>query len=471
MTLPPADVIDVLGGSDPGSPIRSLRARSAPGRRAAQAHLAAVLEPPHPGHFSHRDRAAVALFVSLLHGFPGAVAFYADRLGRLAPEWVEPLRTLSVGAQRVGPAGAFREPNLRRESSRATRWHPDAGAVVVFGQRLSAGLAYAHGLVFRPREATPPGLARLGAAGWGANEIVSLTHLVAYLSFQLRSAWGLRTLTAATPGLAGPGTDEFWVPSVRRRHSASRHGAETLEYTEPTLAEHGGPHDPGRASPGDAQRGARPAAPVVREYPELSRPLGFTQEPLGWVSWLEPEAADGGGAAGAAEPAASPGDTVQTADPFQQVLARDPGTLRARADVEREVCAPSSGAAPEGPGRAERELAATVASRVNGSVFDAARHAAEASRVSRRGADVQRLLDDGVRASQWDPGWRAVIAAAAALTETPLGLNSGHVHALRAAGFSDLGVIDILNCAAHANGTNRLRLALGEPEVLPEAEA
>ena len=39
-------------------------------------------------------------------------------------------------------------------------------------------------------------------AGWSADDIVSLSQLIAFLTFQLRVAWGLRVLAAAPASAA-----------------------------------------------------------------------------------------------------------------------------------------------------------------------------------------------------------------------------------------------------------------------------
>jgi len=52
-------------------------------------------------------------------------------------------------------------------------------------------------LVFRPRDASPAALQALLDAGWAANDIVTLSQLVAFLSFQIRAVAGLRALAAA----------------------------------------------------------------------------------------------------------------------------------------------------------------------------------------------------------------------------------------------------------------------------------
>ncbi len=49
-------------------------------------------------------------------------------------------------------------------------------------------------LVFHPRDAAPPSLQALLDAGWSTTDVVTLSQLVAFLSFQIRVVAGLRTL-------------------------------------------------------------------------------------------------------------------------------------------------------------------------------------------------------------------------------------------------------------------------------------
>lgn len=67
----------------------------------------------------------------------------------------------------------------------------------VLGPRLAAALEHAHMLVFHPRDASPASLKALIDAGWTTADIVTLSQLVAFLSFQIRAVAGLRALDAA----------------------------------------------------------------------------------------------------------------------------------------------------------------------------------------------------------------------------------------------------------------------------------
>lgn len=122
----------------------------------------------------------------------------------------------------------------------------------------------------------------------------------------------------------------------------------------------------------------------------------------------------------------------------------------------------------DGVGRAERELAATAASRLNGCLFCASIHADRATEESGRWDLVQRLLDEGIGTTSrlGDPVWDAVVDASVALTLTPQSFGPDHVATLRQAGLDDADIIDVLGCAAFFNWANRLMLSLGEPELL-----
>ena len=89
-------------------------------------------------------------------------------------------------------------------------------------------------LVFHPRDAAPASLQAMLDAGWTTTEVVTLSQLVAFLSFQIRVVAGLKVLAA------------------------------TVEAHDR--------HDP------------RTAAPCV--------PAVFTRDMLDWLPWLEPVAAD-----------------------------------------------------------------------------------------------------------------------------------------------------------------------------------
>jgi CMD domain protein len=62
------------------------------------------------------------------------------------------------------------------------------------GARLATAFDHAHLLVFHPRDAAPATLQSLLDAGWSTTDIVTLSQIIAFLSFQIRAAAGLRVL-------------------------------------------------------------------------------------------------------------------------------------------------------------------------------------------------------------------------------------------------------------------------------------
>ena len=193
-------------------------------------------------------------------------------------------------------------------------------------------------------------------------------------------------------------------------------------------------------------------------HPGNGVPAAFTQGMLDWLPWLEPPAAD----------ALTERQRVSLVDPgransaYFRLLALDPDVLEARTRTDKDIFYNTDAGLP----RAERELAAAAASRLNGCIYCASVHARFAVTHSRRPADVQRLLDEGVNADLGER-WNAVVAASVALSATPVAFDASHVERLRRAGLDDLAIVDVINGAAFFNWANRLMLSLGEPAVVP----
>lgn len=189
-------------------------------------------------------------------------------------------------------------------------------------------------------------------------------------------------------------------------------------------------------------------------HPENREPVAFTQDELGWLPWLEPYPAE----QLTERHWAGLVDASRAKSPYFLLLARDPDVLQARTKTDKDIFYNTRNGLP----RAERELAATATSRSNGCIFCASVHSRFATQFSKRGADVQRLLDEGV-AADIDPRWNAVVAASVALTDTPVAFGDSQIEALRTAGLDDLEIVDVINGAAFFNWANRLMLSLGEP--------
>ena len=190
------------------------------------------------------------------------------------------------------------------------------------------------------------------------------------------------------------------------------------------------------------------------QYPESNRPEGYTQQGLGWQPWLAPVAeAD----LTETQRAALIGQ-FRLKSPYFRLLVRNPEALEARTLTDQDIFYNVTSGLP----RAEREIAASAASRVNGCVYCASVHTARATKESGREDDVQKLLDDGVTADLGQP-WSAIAQASAALTETPNAFSTEHIEELREAGLDDADIVDVINGAAFFNWANRLMLSLGEP--------
>jgi alkylhydroperoxidase domain protein len=183
-------------------------------------------------------------------------------------------------------------------------------------------------------------------------------------------------------------------------------------------------------------------------------PNAFTKAMLDWLPWLEPMAE----AELTPRHMAGLVDASRAKSAYFRLLAHDPEVLGARTRTDKDIFYNTQGGLP----RAERELAATAASRLNGCIYCASVHARHATTYSKRGEDVQRLLDEGTGVDLGER-WNAVVAASVALTELPMTFGPAHVARLRAAGMDELAIADAIQAAAFFNWANRLMLSLGEP--------
>jgi len=192
----------------------------------------------------------------------------------------------------------------------------------------------------------------------------------------------------------------------------------------------------------------------VRVHPGNSEPVVFTQDELGWLPWLDPLAE----ADLTERHWAGLVDRARAKSDYFRLLARDPEVLEARTKTDKDIFYNVADGLP----RAERELAAAATSRHNGCIYCASVHARFATVHSRRGEDVQRLLDEGVGADLGER-WNAVVKASVALAATPIAFGEQHIAELRRAGLDDAEIVDVINGAAFFNWANRLMLSLGEP--------
>jgi CMD domain protein len=196
MSAFPNDVIDHLAGIAAGSHLDRVRGLRAQARENAQNSFRALFETDETEHMSGRERFAVAAFIAGLHEDRHAELFYVE--GAAGQDGLG--ATLAAEAARgavSGPYGAYPSSALAAENTAGLVYRVLDGNRATLGHRLAAALEHVHLLVFRPREASAAALQALLDAGWSATGIVTLSQLVAFLSFQLRVVAGLRALAAA----------------------------------------------------------------------------------------------------------------------------------------------------------------------------------------------------------------------------------------------------------------------------------
>jgi CMD domain protein len=196
MSTETTDVIDLLAGIEPGSRLDGIRIRRLQARENAQKSYVALFEPVDFCDFAAADRYAVAAFVAGIHGEAAAANFYLAKLAGA----VDQSETLKVEIRRgktEGPYGAFSAGPLSVEDKPGLIYRVGADSGRVLGARLAAALEHAHLLVFHPRDAAPAAMQTLLDAGWSSDAIVTLSQLIGFLSFQVRTVAGLQTLGAS----------------------------------------------------------------------------------------------------------------------------------------------------------------------------------------------------------------------------------------------------------------------------------
>ncbi|MBV9581180.1 MAG: alkylhydroperoxidase domain protein, partial [Chloroflexi bacterium] len=365
-----------------------LRAQRPDARAHTQGSYAALFESDDTAALSAIERFVAALRVAVQHQASGAAAHYRQRL-------------IAAGA----------DPALAAATERAD------GALE--SVRLRAIVLHADLLATGPAGAGPDNLQALADAGLSTDAIVTLSQIIAFVSFQVRVLAALRLLGAAPSDSVAP--------------------------LAPTAT--------GTIQP--SASASRPAV-ILRPGADLRRPHAFTVDQLAWTPWLQPlDLAD------ATPEQAAALEGTRGNSPYFRLLARDVRVLTERTATDRGIFY-----TPAGAPRAERELAAAATSRLNGCVYCASVHARLAGQLSKRTEDINRLLREGVAPGtslNLDHRWQAVVDLAVGLASTPSSATPADVARARQAGFSDLELLDVLQAGAFFAWANRLMLTLGEP--------
>lgn len=192
------DLIDQVLSISPGSHLDQLRRHREVARENIQKAYEALFSPRDVNDVSRLERLALASFVTGLHGQIVLADHYAHLLST-TEGGVALAAIINAEIERgttEGPYGTYPAGPLSAENKQGPLYVVALANRTQLGQRLSAALEHAHLLVFRPRDASRAALDKLINAGWSTAGVVTLSQLVAYLSFQTRIVEGLSVLAA-----------------------------------------------------------------------------------------------------------------------------------------------------------------------------------------------------------------------------------------------------------------------------------
>jgi CMD domain protein len=156
------DLIDRLAGIEAGSPLAALRRQRPEVVDHMQGAYDALVDPPDPGHVSHAERAAIALRVAVIERDATFIAHFRTVLSE----------------------------------ARASGFIAAAERTATGDSRLEALLAYADLAANEPDRADRAEMDRLRALGLDSRDIVAVTQLVAFMTYEIRVLAGLRILKA-----------------------------------------------------------------------------------------------------------------------------------------------------------------------------------------------------------------------------------------------------------------------------------
>lgn len=142
--------------------------------------------------------------------------------------------------------------------------------------------------------------------------------------------------------------------------------------------------------------------------------------------------------------------------PYYLLLVQEAEVLRQRSKLFNTIMY-----GPRGASRADRELAATVESRVNGCPYCASVHAQRFVQMKGDRELMLRLLDEGVE-TEMPSRQRAIVDYSVKLAATPSAATKADIDRLRAEGLDDAEILDITLSVAMFANANRLMQTLGE---------
>jgi len=171
---------------------------------------------------------------------------------------------------------------------------------------------------------------------------------------------------------------------------------------------------------------------------------GFTNETLDWKAWLD--VVDVAHATPEQIAVLEESHPKAKVSDYYLFLVHQPEILRQRSTAFNAIMY-----APGGLARAERELGATVVSRINGCVYCASVHAQRFEQLAKRNAVIAQVF--GV----------AFVDFSIQITQAPAAVNAASIQALQAVGLSPAEILDLVHSDAIFAWANRLMLNLGEP--------
>jgi uncharacterized peroxidase-related enzyme len=397
-----ADFIDQIAGLAPGSWAHQLRHR--------RDKVALATQSFHELYFSGEvadlsriERLLIAWQVSRLTPAPTTAVFFRGLLER-GP--IDP----ALAAWLSAPAG----------SVPADAGPPDLGS------RAQALLRFAGTLAVRPVDGDRSLVNSVLAAGVGAGGVVAAAQLIAYVAWQTRVVAALRALVAAGEPLAGGG--------------------------EPDGTPRAGQIVPSAAA---ALAAAAAANPMAGQASGPLRIAGFTSESLDWRGWIE--LVDLAQATPLQLEVLDESHPKARTSQYYLTLIHQPEVLR-----QRSIVFNASMYAPGGLSRAERELGATVTSRINACVYCASVHAQRFEQLTRRNDVIAQVFADPFSAGTTERE-RAIVLFSIRLTAQPDQVGPADIQQLRGAGLRDDEILDLAHSVAIFGWANRLMLNLGEP--------
>ncbi|MDH3064161.1 CMD domain protein [Achromobacter insolitus] len=378
------DLVDRLIGLAPGAKTYEVRHFREKVAAATQGSYDALFDPQLPG-LSLAERLLVALYATRITPSPLLATHYRARLT---------------------DAGATPADIAVAESGKPS----DAAT-----PRLAAILEFTRKLIEKPVEGDEAALKTLPAAGVSTPAVVTLSQLIAFLSYQVRLVAGLQ----AMKDLEGQPERAAGTPPA----------------------------------PFPANTAATAPGALIKAH-------GFTNESLEWKAWLDVVNVD----------TATPEQiaVLEESHPKAKVsdyylfLVHQPEILRQRSTAFNAIMY-----APGGLSRAERELGSTYVSRVNGCVYCASVHAQRFEQLAKRNDVIAQVFEDPATAGT-TARELAIGKFSIQITEAPAAVNADSIQALKDAGLNEGEILDLLHSDAIFAWANRLMLNLGEP-VFPAA--